>query len=1173
MAKELTSKMIKPFDGDGDVSAWLAKVDLVAKLTKTEDVSSLIPLYLEGGALAVYLEMDDSDKTDASRLKKGLMRAFADSQFVAFNKLKQLAWTGESVDIYATELRKLAKESGLTSTALEHTVRLAFVTGMPESVSVDLQQAPNIESMAMPDILARARVLVARGAVSSVTAVGAQARPENDAQARRDHQSREVQCYECGGPHFYRGCPQAAANWKRGVPSRGLKCYTCGGAHIARNCPKKDCASGCPVETVRGSLKRVPVIDVVVDGKPARALVDTGCTLTMVGADRARGARRGSTAVLAFDGREVMCLGYSKIHLEVGGERVVQDVRVVDQLVGGLDVVIGMDIIDKLGGVTVAEEKVKFGARKVCAVAAVGQDVPVIEDEDFEVHYDGQKWTVRYFWNENGEPKLNTKVSEYTRKLDEEKMGSYKAELERWIAEGILIPWEGRVDGVLPLMAVDQVNKNKVRPVLDFRELNEYVKCHTGDEVIDICDDKMREWRRVQGEPELVDLKSAYLQIRVSEEQWKHQLVQVDGKTYCLTRLGFGLNVAPKIMAKILKHVLAKDPVVNKGTSSYVDDIYVNKDIVSGARVVAHLRDNGLAAKEPVAADGGAALGMRLRKDHLGALRFQRSAMLPDVTRKLTKRELFSVCGKLVGHYPVAGWLRLACSYIKRHAAGTSWKDYVGDETQRKMEEIVEAVKRGDPVEGRWDVPATESGTVWTDASDLAMGVLVEIGGVEAEDGTWMRKQDDYAHINVAELEALLKGINMCVKWGLKNILVKTDSATVVGWVRTTLSGERRVKTKGAAEMLIKRRLSTLRDLVEEMNLTIELTLVKSGENKADALTRVWKRWLVSETPAACMSVEEVRSMHRQHHMGVERTWFLAKKVDPDVSKDTVKRVVRQCEPCQSIDPAPARHAEGKLHVDQVWERAAIDVTHYRSVPYLSLVDCGPGRFAIWRKMKGETAAEISRELESIFFERGPVKEVLLDNAPAFHAEEISTMLSKWGVRSYYRAAYRASGNGIVERHHRTIKAMAERLEKNPIEAVYWYNVSPKYGQREDSVPQSAVHTYTWKLKGYQDDCEEPAPECEVRVGDEVWVKPGKARCTTKWQKGVITGVCGPNNVQVDGMARHILDIRGRNVGSEDEEVAEEESPREGGDEHGDERRYPSRARAPPSWMDDYVQK
>ena len=44
---------------------------------------------------------------------------------------------------------------------------------------------------------------------------------------------------------------------------------------------------------------------------------------------------------------------------------------------------------------------------------------------------------------------------------------------------------------------------------------------------------------------------------------------------------------------------------------------------------------------------------------------------------------------------------------------------------------------------------------VWTDASCLAMGVALEVDGKIVEDATWLRKESDHLHINVAELEAV----------------------------------------------------------------------------------------------------------------------------------------------------------------------------------------------------------------------------------------------------------------------------------------------------------------------------------------------------------------------------------------------------------------------------------
>ena len=154
------------------------------------------------------------------------------------------------------------------------------------------------------------------------------------------------------------------------------------------------------------------------------------------------------------------------------------------------------------------------------------------------------------------------------------------------------------------------------------------------------------------------------------------------------------------------------------------------------------LKENGLVAKEPEALEGGAVLGLKLRKADDGQLMFERANTIPEVSQGLTRKELFSICGKLVGHYPKAGWLRVACSYVKRHAEGDSWDDYVGDGIRDRMKEIVEEVRKNYPVKGVWRVPKSDSGTVWCDASDLAMGVVLEIGGTEVEDASWMRKKE-----------------------------------------------------------------------------------------------------------------------------------------------------------------------------------------------------------------------------------------------------------------------------------------------------------------------------------------------------------------------------------------------------------------------------------------------
>ena len=77
-------------------------------------------------------------------------------------------------------------------------------------------------------------------------------------------------------------------------------------------------------------------------------------------------------------------------------------------------------------------------------------------------------------------------------------------------------------------------------------------------------------------------------------------------------------------------------------------------------------------------------------------------------------------------------------------------------------------VKKEDPVIGHWVVADTNKGTVWCDASSLTVGVVLEIGGIIVEDAAWLCKPFGVGHINVAELVAVLNGVNLALKWGLR---------------------------------------------------------------------------------------------------------------------------------------------------------------------------------------------------------------------------------------------------------------------------------------------------------------------------------------------------------------------------------------------------------------------
>ena len=79
------------------------------------------------------------------------------------------------------------------------------------------------------------------------------------------------------------------------------------------------------------------------------------------------------------------------------------------------------------------------------------------------------------------------------------------------------------------------------------------------------------------------------------------------------------------------------------------------------------------------------------------------------------------------------------------------------------------------------------------------------------------------------------------------------------------------------------------------------------------------------------------------HHFGKERTLYLVRKVNPNITMEAVKEVMEQCRECQSIEPAPSRHKKEELHVLENWKQLASDITYYRHELYLSMIYCRPG--------------------------------------------------------------------------------------------------------------------------------------------------------------------------------------------------------------------------------------
>ena len=157
-----------------------------------------------------------------------------------------------------------------------------------------------------------------------------------------------------------------------------------------------------------------------------------------------------------------------------------------------------------------------------------------------------------------------------------------------------------------------------------------------------------------------------------------------------------------------------------------------------------------------------------------------------------------------------------------------------------------------------------------------------------------------------------------------------------------------------------------------------------------------------------------------------------------------------------------------------------MDITHHNGENFLTIIDCGPSRFAIWQPLRQQDAPTVIRQLKNVFLKRGPSMEILTDNDTAFTSKDFREIARNWDVHLQFRCAYSPSGNRIVERSHRTVKTIAARKNCSILEVVYWHNVTPKDDVSPCTTPADTLHRYHIRIKSVEDN---PLPEPEVTKG------------------------------------------------------------------------------------------
>ena len=218
----------------------------------------------------------------------------------------------------------------------------------------------------------------------------------------------------------------------------------------------------------------LPIVDVIVDGHRCRALVDSGCTENLVHKSVCRTWRPQQTAVTSLSGDPLLASGNGRVQLSThSGQSAEVRVLVLDKKPMGIEMVLGVPSISALGGFIIGSPSdVKFcGEVNLVHTEEGSEGALVVDAPDFTVRFDADEraWTMSWKWENGAEPVcLPNRVPEYG--MSTEARVEFEAELRTWMENGWLVPYDQSVHGpprgLLPLMAVEQGSKSKVRPVM-----------------------------------------------------------------------------------------------------------------------------------------------------------------------------------------------------------------------------------------------------------------------------------------------------------------------------------------------------------------------------------------------------------------------------------------------------------------------------------------------------------------------------------------------------------------------------------------------------------------------------------------------------------------------------------------------------------------------------------
>ncbi|XP_064456818.1 uncharacterized protein LOC135377205 [Ornithodoros turicata] len=562
-----------------------------------------------------------------------------------------------------------------------------------------------------------------------------------------------------------------------------------------------------------------------------------------------------------------------------------------------------------------------------------------------------------------------------------------------------------------------------------------------------------------------LDLKFAYWQVSLRPEDYAKTAFITHSGTYMWTRMPFGLKNAPSTFQRAMQLVFSNFKAPQKsGIRIYLDDILVFAssfpDFVEVLQLVLHrLEHHGLKVSLDKCRYGLSRirfLGFILCSDGKLPDPTKVTAML-NIPRPTTRKQVLSWV-QTANFYRrfIKNFSRIATPlYALVKAPEWYWNTTCEQAFQTVRKALTEAPLLGHFLE---EVPTT----VTTDASASAVGaVLTQLqNGHDTVIEYASRKltpDEQKLHSNVWECIAVHWAITLRFRHYLlgRKFPLITDNWTVVclttnvrpsrrftGMLMDLIEFDFSVEHRPGRQNVVADHLSRLSLAITAHNSSLAELQREDPQCAAARLTMqdnpscsdfldidgILYKQSDSGHPTLVVPAK-MRSaiLHTMHdcagHMGSERT--LRKLHDrywwPGLTA-SVQNYVTSCQTCQLYNRPTSKNVGfmGHMPVSEI-PFSIIAFDHIMMPPtgsarYIFNVIDFTTRFIIPAAVRSTNTADVIAHLHSIFYRFGAPDHCLSDHGAAFESAQFVRFMRLHGVQVHYSTAYRAEGNGMIER-------------------------------------------------------------------------------------------------------------------------------------------------------------